>query len=877
MDIIEIIVNWAANQPLWQQLLISELLSGNQVDDGRIKYYASQALEQATDEKAYTAKVGNPLEEYDDYTITDTHDGVKITAIIATQNINAIADGTKLPVNKIGLNMIYGNNASGKSGYTRILKNSCNCRHNEQLRGNVNRDHTKECIANIIYEVNGSSHDYRLDDKDTPNVNLKSVNVFDSKSGHNYLVTENDIVFMPAGMDVLDSLSTALEKINQQLKDDLAANADTLNELGTSFAEYEGTKAHELIGDLSNTNALDNLNVLKVLTLDEQQEIITLSKEIILRQTKSPQKVKEGKQQLYTKLNSLLTKMTVLKNSLQKVNIDRIITERDQALKLRATANEASKKRFENKNFIGGTGNDLWVTLWEAASEFSQKSAYLGHEFPHIAEGAKCVLCQQTLAQSSQLRFEEFVKFVSDKSQSEAKTAEGTFKTSVGDFARSNLDDEYFEGLAVNLSYDDYEDIAQLIKEASSAREIHKKYLGVFNSKDVISEYENLNPFELRLARLSQVIKELAEEIAKPLDDDEFRRELQSDRDRLKELKSKAALGTYEKNITKNINTHNEMKLLQKAIAMSKTFAVSSKIGDISEKLIIEKLAERFNTELDAIFLGKISARLSKARTVKGVPSSAIVLTGESGDFKGDSLEKIMSEGEQRGVALAGFFAELTISPNGSAIVLDDPVTSLDHLNVERIAKRIAEESLVRQVIVFTHNVLFASELEQAVEKVNGTYTARAIEKLSSPGIVRETLPFDTMKTAERLDFLTKRINPLKVMYNANDEKYKAESESFYKDLRRTWERAIEERLLNNVVTRYRRDIKPGNVMTVTVTDDDKNLIADNMEICAKFMHDPAAETGGNETPSPDDLNKDLQTITNWTNELKQRHKSAEK
>lgn len=44
-----------------------------------------------------------------------------------------------------------------------------------------------------------------------------------------------------------------------------------------------------------------------------------------------------------------------------------------------------------------------------------------------------------------------------------------------------------------------------------------------------------------------------------------------------------------------------------------------------------------------------------------------------------------MSEEEQRGVALAGFFAELSITPTTSAIVFDDPVTSLDHLNVEWI------------------------------------------------------------------------------------------------------------------------------------------------------------------------------------------------
>jgi hypothetical protein len=48
-----------------------------------------------------------------------------------------------------------------------------------------------------------------------------------------------------------------------------------------------------------------------------------------------------------------------------------------------------------------------------------------------------------------------------------------------------------------------------------------------------------------------------------------------------------------------------------------------------------------------------------------------INLSGKAVDLKDDSIEKIMSEGEQRGVALAGFFAELSITPSTSAIVFD--------------------------------------------------------------------------------------------------------------------------------------------------------------------------------------------------------------
>ena len=41
---------------------------------------------------------------------------------------------------------------------------------------------------------------------------------------------------------------------------------------------------------------------------------------------------------------------------------------------------------------------------------------------------------------------------------------------------------------------------------------------------------------------------------------------------------------------------------------------------------------------------------------------------------------EILSEGETRVIAIAGFLAELQLAPHANAIVLDDPVSSLDHV-----------------------------------------------------------------------------------------------------------------------------------------------------------------------------------------------------
>lgn len=46
---------------------------------------------------------------------------------------------------------------------------------------------------------------------------------------------------------------------------------------------------------------------------------------------------------------------------------------------------------------LEGVGSAPWKALREAARTFSAAHAYRGADFPNLAEGASCVLCQQKL------------------------------------------------------------------------------------------------------------------------------------------------------------------------------------------------------------------------------------------------------------------------------------------------------------------------------------------------------------------------------------------------------------------------------------------------------------------------------------------------
>ena len=78
-----------------------------------------------------------------------------------------------------------------------------------------------------------------------------------------------------------------------------------------------------------------------------------------------------------------------------------------------------------------------------------------------------------------------------------------------------------------------------------------------------------------------------------------------------------------------------------------------------------------------------------------------------------NKLKDILSEWEQKSIALAEFITELKVCWNNNPIIFDDPMNSLDHERLDRVAKRLVALSKESQTVVFTHNILLFNAFEQ--------------------------------------------------------------------------------------------------------------------------------------------------------------------
>ena len=172
------------------------------------------------------------------------------------------------------------------------------------------------------------------------------------------------------------------------------------------------------------------------------------------------------------------------------------------------------------------------------------------------------------------------------------------------------------------------------------------------------------------------------------------------------ELSGRKLLHDNKVELKRRIDIHQQITKLQAAIKACATKDISDHGSKLLKTHVTETLASALLDEQKQLGISSIPIRLAD-RMQKAVIQHRLRLNGAT---LGADTSAVLSEGEHRALALAAFMAELRMYPGKDAIVIDDPVSSLDHVRREKVAERLVAEAKDRQVIVFTHDLVFLSE-----------------------------------------------------------------------------------------------------------------------------------------------------------------------
>ncbi|MCO5066759.1 MAG: AAA family ATPase [Rhizobiaceae bacterium] len=165
---------------------------------------------------------------------------------------------------------------------------------------------------------------------------------------------------------------------------------------------------------------------------------------------------------------------------------------------------------------------------------------------------------------------------------------------------------------------------------------------------------------------------------------------------------------------------------------------------------------------------------------------------------------EILSEGEQRALALAGFLTEVALTDGSGPIVIDAPVSSLDRDRSAKVAQRIAEEASKRQVIVFTHDIVFFNELCSAADQVGIEPVTVALfsDKSAAGKVDTAGMPWKGQNVAKRIGRLKNDAAPLAKLHTVSPADYEYQVKNLYGRLRDTYERVVEEVVFRDIIRR---------------------------------------------------------------------------
>jgi energy-coupling factor transporter ATP-binding protein EcfA2 len=338
-------------------------------------------------------------------------------------------------------------------------------------------------------------------------------------------------------------------------------------------------------------------------------------------------------------------------------------------------------------------------------------------------------------------------------------------------------------------------------------------------------------------------------------------------------LKDRQWLGTIKTDVLDHIKRMQSIAAIKEMQNSTATNKITSLSNRLASHLVTDRLRACFSREVAQLGIAEQHAvELQHATTRVGVPLFQVRMISSHNA----SVGKVLSEGEHRCVALAAFLAELSTLETASGIVFDDPVSSLDHIHRDRVAKRLATESLSRQVIIFTHDIAFLMLLEDACRETRNRQAIPIAYRVvsrgqDSAGFCNTEPPANVFRVNKVVEKMRSHLGHVKIHHERGDQaSWRREVRSFSVQLREAWERAVEE-TVSPVIKRLAKKVDTGGLIQLTVLQEqDCNDMRDAYGRCSELLHSQPGELNPR-LPTPAKIEEEIACLEAWLVSIRNR------
>lgn len=836
---------WLHKQPDWLQDAAERLLKQGSLSPTDVEDLVAR-LRTAAGQKVTVHRTFDSLTRP---STTSSH--LRLKSIGALTGIEGLAPRRPLTFGQKNLTVVYGHNGSGKSSYARLLKKVTGKPRASDLKPNVFQAEPVQGQCQFTYQLAGEDVSTEWV-ANTPAVEaLRAVDIFDTDEAVHYLSSENAAAYTPPIVALFENLALACDQVKAQLQDEQGKLVKALPALPY---EYVAKVAGKSYSSLKPEVAEATLSALLAWT-DENEKALTQTTERL--KTADHAALAKQKRAKKAQVQQVATGLQQASDAYSLTALEYLRALRTAAQTKRKIATEAAKVESAELDHVGTA---TWRAMWEAAREYSQE-AYPVKAFP-VTDAARCVLCHQELSEAAQERLHAFENFVQSKLAAEATQAESAYA-----HAKNQLPSALTQGF-VNTQAE----AAGLTKDDSWATYLRGFWLSVQDTRAILLVDEGASS-AVPVIGVTDAVKSLTD-FADTLETEATQHDLDAqgiDRIALQntkqELEAKKWVTQQALAVRVEIERLKQYKQYDDWKSLANSRPVSQKSGEVAEKVITQAYVGRFNRELQALGATRIKVELVKTKAEKGKVLHRLQLKGVKGK---QTLDKVLSDGERRVVALAAFLADLTEKPNNAPFIFDDPISSLDQTWEERTIDRLVQLTETRQVIVFTHRLSFMGLID---EKSDDMTCVHIRQEPWGAGETGDVPLYGKKPEAALKDLANARVPQARnVLEEQGTDAYYPLGKSICSDFRILLERIVEFVLLADVVQRHRRAVNTlGKIQNlVKITAADCALIEQLMTKYSCYEHSQSSEAPV-ELPEPDELKTDIELLIGWHNEFTKR------
>jgi len=836
--------SWLRERPKWLQEAAKRLYNQEQIA-------AQDILDLTTlcEHEPLEQLDGNDCNFFADTSAGSAHQQVRLSSIGNVEGINALQPKNALDFGKKNLAIVYGSNGSGKSGYVRIIKHVCGVKAPGKLHPNVFSTTTTACKCKVAYEIDNAPVEQEWAVGSGPIRELRIVDVFDSTCARFYITTENEVTYEPPVLSFFSELTKICERVAANIE---SSEAKLVKKKPLMPPAYSPTQSYKWYEALHAETKDEEVETNCVWSDSDETSLNNLTARLAEQNpAEKAKKLLNQKSHLDLLLKDIENKLSQLSNE----RCQKLLDLKNDFTQKRRAAKEVAERAFQDSK-INGIGNETWKLLWKHARQYSESHAYPGQSFPHVSDGALCVLCQQELSDEGKKRLLSFEDYIKDEVNKEATKSETTYTDAIESIGAITTETDMKTKMdASGLEESVTANIQSLF---TSFRERASKISQVGKVEELVSIPES----KALLEKLSTASVKLNEEALKYKQDASS-----SDQEKLKaeqlQLQTKKWLSQNRQSVEEEIQRLKKVVQLAASKKLTNTAILSRKKGELAEKLITDAFVQRFGDNLLTLGASRIKVELVKTRTDKGKVLHQLKLKGAPNV----PVEEVLSEGEYRVVSLAAFLADVEGGSIPVPFVFDDPITSLDQDYEEAVVSVLIQVAKRRQVIVFTHRISLLVMLQDHAKKNDIEQSVICLKQENWGTGDPSSTPLFAQKPEKALNFLLNERLPQakKALEETGQDAYDPLAKSLCGDFRILLEKMIECELLADVVQRYRRAVNTqGKINKLAlIKEEDCALFDKMMTKYSRYEHSQPNEAPVT-MPLPDEIKKDFDALKEW-------------